>query len=125
MTFSSALMLLSVVNNNEIVFLLSCVSVVFYRFLTFLLAHEDTQVPRQFVYDTSSTDIFVYRHFVIFVYRHFVYNFIYYCIPAYRTYIHPTSVSENHYFHQFLLLLTIRFLFINPTSTDTMIIQHI
>src|SRR6218665_2620105 len=35
------------------------------------------------------------------VYRHFVY----YCIPAYMTYIHPTSVSANHYFHQFHLLL--------------------
>ena len=62
------------------------------------------------------------RHFV---YRHFVYRlFVYYCIPAYRTVIHPTSVSANHYFHQFQLLLTLWFLFINPTSTDTMIIQH-
>src|SRR6218665_3207901 len=42
------------------------------------------------------------RHFV---YRHFVYrHFVYYCIPACRTVIHPTSVSENHYFHQFPLL---------------------
>src|SRR6218665_355274 len=58
--------------------------------------------------------------------RHFVYrHFVYYCIPGYRTVIHPTSVSANHYFHQFQLLLTPRFLFINPTSTDTMIIQHI
>src|SRR6218665_1955577 len=33
------------------------------------------------------------------VYRHFV------CIglPAYRAIIHPTSVSANHYFHQFQL----------------------
>src|SRR6218665_1849926 len=62
------------------------------------------------------------RHFV---YRHFVYrHFVYYCIPAYRTVIHPTSVSEYHYFHQFQLLLTLGFLFINPTPTDTMIIQH-
>jgi len=38
-----------------------------------------------------------------FVYRHFVY----YCIPACRTVIHPTSVSENYYFHQFQLLLTL------------------
>src|SRR6218665_727910 len=59
-------------------------------------------------HDNSSTDIFVY-----------------YCIPAYRTVVHPTSVSANHYFHQFQLLLTLCFLFLNPTSTDTMIIQHI
>ena len=52
-------------------------------------------------------------------------NFVYYCIPAYRTVIHPTSVSANHYFHQFQLLLTLWFLFINPTSTYTMIIRHI
>src|SRR6218665_1724173 len=52
-------------------------------------------VPRQFVY----------RHFV---YRHFVYrHLVYYCISAYRTVIHPPSVSANHYFHQFQLLLTI------------------
>src|SRR6218665_149770 len=38
-----------------------------------------------------------------FVYRHFVY----YCISAYRTVIHPPSVSANHYFHQFQLLLTL------------------
>src|SRR6218665_3792231 len=42
------------------------------------------------------------------VYRHFVYrHFIYYCIPACRAVIHPTSVSANHYFHQFQLLLTL------------------
>src|SRR6218665_2969428 len=69
---------------------------------------SENRVPRQLVYGH-----FVYRHFV------------YYCIPAYRTIIHPTSVSANHYFHQFQRLLTLRFLFINPTSTDTMIIQHI
>src|SRR6218665_557642 len=41
------------------------------------------------------------RHFV---YRHFAYrHFVYYCIPACRTVIHPTSVSANHYFHQFQL----------------------
>ena len=63
------------------------------------------------------------RHFV---YRHFVYrHFVYYCIPAYRTVIHLTSVSLNHYFHRFQLQLTLWFLFINPTSTDTMIIHHI
>ena len=57
--------------------------------------------------------------------RHFVYrHFVYYCIPASSTVIHPTSVSENHYFHQFQLLFTLWFLFINPTSTGTMIIQH-
>src|SRR6218665_3340361 len=40
--------------------------------------------------------------------RHFVYrHFVYYCIPAYRTVIHPTSVSANHYFHQLQLLLTL------------------
>src|SRR6218665_473897 len=40
--------------------------------------------------------------------RHFVYrHFVYYCIPAYRTVIRPTSVSANHYFHQFQLLLTL------------------
>src|SRR6218665_86422 len=45
------------------------------------------------------------RHFV---YRHFVYrHFVYYCIPACRTVRHPTSVSANHYFHQFQLLLTL------------------
>jgi len=38
--------------------------------------------------------------------RHFIYrHFVYYCIPGYRTVIHPTSVSANHYFHQFQLLL--------------------
>jgi len=59
------------------------------------------------------------------VYRHFVYiHFVYYCIPACRTVIHPTSVSANHYIHQFQLLLTLWFLFINPASTCTMIIQH-
>src|SRR6218665_477578 len=43
-----------------------------------------------------------------FVYRHFVYrHFVYYCIPAYRTVIHPTPVSANHYFNQFQLLLTL------------------
>src|SRR6218665_1835745 len=32
--------------------------------------------------------------------RHFVYrHFVYYCRPAYRTVIHPTSVSANQYFH--------------------------
>jgi len=65
---------------------------------------------------------FPLRHFIN---RHFIYrHFVYYCTPASRTVIHPTSVSANHYFHQFLLLLTLWFLFINPTSTDTMIIQH-
>src|SRR6218665_953671 len=60
------------------------------------------------------------------LYRHFVYrHFVYYCIPAYRTVIHPTSVSAYHYFHQFQLLLTLGFLFINPISTDTTITQHI
>src|SRR6218665_4014892 len=45
------------------------------------------------------------RHFV---YRHFIHrHFVYYCIPAYRTVIHPTSVSANHSFHQFQLLLTL------------------
>src|SRR6218665_3052323 len=45
------------------------------------------------------------RHFV---YRHSVYrHFVYYCIPAYRTVVHPTYVSANHYFHQFQLLLTL------------------
>src|SRR6218665_2927596 len=40
--------------------------------------------------------------------RHFVYrHFVYYCIPGYRTVIHPTSVSANHYFHQFQLPLTL------------------
>src|SRR6218665_2216868 len=59
-----------------------------------VLVYNFTTVPRQFVYthfvyDTSSTDISsIYRHFV------------YYCIPAYRTVIHPTSVSANYYFHQ-------------------------
>src|SRR6218665_3721887 len=58
--------------------------------------------------------------------RHFVYrHFVCYCIPACRTVIHPTSVSANHYFHQFKLLLTLGFLFINPAFTDTMIIQHL
>jgi len=45
------------------------------------------------------------RHFV---YRHFVFrHFVYYCIPGYRTVIHPTSVSANNYFHQFQLLLAL------------------
>jgi len=53
--------------------------------------------------------------------RHFVYrHLVYYCIPLYRTVIHPTSVSANHYFHEFQLLLTLWFLFINPASTYTM-----
>ena len=40
-------------------------------------------------------------------------------------FINQTSVSANHYyFNQFQLLLTLWF-FINPTSTQTMIIQHI
>src|SRR6218665_2960279 len=65
------------------------------------------RVPRQLVYrhivyDTSSTDISSL-----------------YCIPASSSVIHPTSVSANHYFHQFQLLFTLLFLFINPTSTDT------
>src|SRR6218665_2499493 len=48
---------------------------------------------------------FSLRHFV---YRHFVYrHFVYYCIPACRSVIHPTSVSANHYFHQFQLQLTL------------------
>src|SRR6218665_1295196 len=43
-----------------------------------------------------------------FVYRHLVYrHFVYYCIPAYRAVIHPNSVSADHYFHQFQLLLTL------------------
>src|SRR6218665_584909 len=43
-----------------------------------------------------------------FVYRHFVYrHFVYYCIPGYRTVIHPTSVPANHYCHRFQLLLTL------------------
>src|SRR6218665_2610713 len=46
-------------------------------------------------------------------------------MPACRTVIHPTSVSENHYFHQLKLLFTLWFRFINPTSTDTMIIHYI
>ena len=63
------------------------------------------------------------RHFI---YRHFVYrHFVYYCIPVCRAVIHPTSVSANHYFHQFQLLLTLWFDFINPASTDTMLIQYI
>src|SRR6218665_1502627 len=59
--------------------------------------------------DISSTTLrlqtFRLRHFVyrIFVYRHL----IYYCIPAYRTVKNPTSVSANHYFHQFQLKLTL------------------
>jgi len=79
--------------------------------------HLPDMVPRQFVY----------RHFVYdTVYRHFVYRqFVYYCIQAYRTDIHPTSVLANHYFHQFQLLLALWFLSVNPTSTDTIIIQHI
>src|SRR6218665_458264 len=53
----------------------------------------------------NSSMTFRLRHFV---YRHFVYrHFVYYCILGYRTVIHPTSVSENHYFHQFQLLLTL------------------
>src|SRR6218665_1130854 len=47
--------------------------------------HTSTEVPRQFIYG----------------------HFVYYCIPACRTVIHPTSVSANHYFHQFQLLLTL------------------
>ena len=59
-------------------------------------------------------------------FRHFVYrHFVYYCIPACSTVIHPTSVSTNHYFRQFQLLFTLWFLFVNPTFTDTMIIQNI
>ena len=77
------------------------------------------------VQDSSTTirlRTFRLRHFV---YRHFVYrHFVYYCIPACKTVIHPTSVSANHYFHQFQLLITLWFLFINPTSTATVIIQH-
>src|SRR6218665_1099349 len=54
---------------------------------------------------------FVYGHFVYDTsYKYFVYrHFVYYCIPGYRTILHPTSVSANHYFHQFQLLLTLRF----------------
>src|SRR6218665_3211536 len=63
------------------------------------------------------TQQFAYGHFV---YRHFVY----YCITACRAVIHPTSVSSNHYFHQFQLLLTLRFLFTNPASTYTVIMEH-
>src|SRR6218665_1754981 len=58
--------------------------------LNFLQAWE---VPRHFVY----------RHFV---HRHFVYYFIH-CIPGYMTVTDPTSVSANHYFHLFQLLLTL------------------
>ena len=70
------------------------------------------RVPRQLVYrhivyDTSSTDISSL-----------------YCIPASSSVIHPTSVSANHYFHQFQLLVTLWFTFTNPASTDTTIIQH-
>ena len=54
---------------------------------------------------TTRLRTFRLRHFV---YRHFVYrHFVYYCMPAYRTVIHPTFVSANHYFHQFQLLLTL------------------
>src|SRR6218665_320372 len=54
---------------------------------------------------TTRRRTFRLRHFV---YRHFVYrHFVYYCIPACMTVIHPTSVSANHYFHQFQLLLTL------------------
>jgi len=50
-----------------------------------------------------------------FVYRHFVYrHFVYYSIPACKTVIHPTSVSANHYFHHFQLLLTLWFLLSIP-----------
>jgi len=63
------------------------------------------------------------------VYRHFVYtDFVYYCIPAYRTVIlvHPTSVSAIHYFHQFQLLFTYySFLSIPLPLTIIMIMQHI
>src|SRR6218665_3715349 len=53
---------------------------------------------------TTRLRTFRLRHFVyrLFVYRHFVY----YCIPASSTVMYPTSVSENHYFHQFQLLFT-------------------
>ena len=60
------------------------------------------------------------------VYRHFVYrHLVYYNTLAYGTVIHRTSVSANHYFHQFQLLLTLWIRFINSDSADTMIIQHI
>ena len=72
---------------------------------------------------TTCLRTFRLRHFVC---RHFVYrHFVYYCIPASSTVIHQISVSENYYFHQFQLLFTLWFLFINPTSTDTMIVQYI
>ena len=74
------------------------------------------QISKKWFHDNSSMDNFGH-----FVYRHFVY----YCIPACRTAIHPTSVSANHYFHQFQLLFTLWFLFINSASTNTMIIRHI
>src|SRR6218665_3405859 len=49
-------------------------------------------------------------HLRTFRLRHFIYrHFVYYCIPAYRTVIHQTSVSANHYFHQFQILLTLWF----------------
>src|SRR6218665_932744 len=42
-----------------------------------------------------------------------------------KNFIKPTSVSPNHYyFNQFQLLPALLF-FINPASTDAMVIQHI
>src|SRR6218665_2978053 len=90
-----------------------------YEYISSFLRHTDSHCCGS---TTFRLRTFRLRHFV---YRHFVYRlFVYYCIPACRTVIHPTSVSANHYSHQFQLLITLRFLFINPTSTDTMIIQH-
>ena len=75
----------------------------FYRHLMVIHNHGCTTIRLR----TFRLQTFRYRHFV------------YYCIPACRTAIHTTSVSENHYFHQFQLLLTLCFRFINSTCTGS------
>ena len=68
-------------------------------------------VSRYLVFDNWSKDI-------ILVYRHLVY----YHTLAYGTVIHPISVSANNNFHHFQRLLALWFHFINPASTDTILI---
>ena len=73
-----------------------CINILICLYLLFLSA----VVPRQFlyghfVYDTSSTDISSTDISSITVYQ------------GSGQCIHPTSVSADHYFHQFQLLLTL------------------
>src|SRR6218665_3409324 len=76
-----------------------------YSLACIILAVSVKTVGLQSGSTTTRLRTFRLRHFV---YRHLVYrHFVYYCIPACRRVIHPTSVSANHYFHQFQLPLTL------------------